>query len=141
MALAADVWELLHALADRGVASTLQCVPGHAGLDPNEVADRFAGEAAAQVQAAAPADLSSTRAAIKRHNRGLIARRVAAAHPHPSPTPDHDNLTRWEAVTISQLRTGTSPLTRDTLFKIGLAANEQCPACGEPDSAAHLPGV
>ena len=138
MALAADVWELLHALADRGVDSTLQWVPGHAGLDGNETADRLAGEAAAQEQAAVPVDLSSTRAAIKRHVRGLMARRVKAVHPHPAPTPDHDNLTRWEAVTLSQLRTGTSPLTRDTLLKIGLAADEQCPACGEPDSAAHL---
>ena len=41
-------------------------------------------------------------------------------------------------MTLSQLRTGTSPLTRDTLHKIGPAANDECPACVEPDSAAHL---
>ena len=67
-----------------------------------------------------------------------MTRRVASVHPHPAPTPDHGSLTRWEAVTLSQLRTVTSPLTWDNLLKIGLAANEQCPACGEPDSAAHL---
>ena len=138
MSLAADVWELLQALADRGVDSTLQWVPGHAGLDGNEAADRLVGETAAQEQTAVPVDLSSTRAAIERHVRRLIACRVKAVHPHPTPTPGHDNLTRWEAVTLSQLRNGTSPLTRDTPLKISLAADEQCPACGEPDSTAHL---
>ena len=53
-------------------------------------------------------------------------------------TPDHDSLTRWEAVTLSQLRTGFSPLTRDVLVRLGLAADDACPACGEPDSAVHL---
>ena len=101
MALAADVWEMLHALEDRGVNNTLQCVPGHAGPDGNEVADRIAGEAATQGQAAVPIDQSSTRAAIKHHVRGLLARRVAAVHAHSAPTPDNDNLTRWEAVTVT----------------------------------------
>ena len=42
----------------------------------------------------------------------------------------HDSLTRWGSVTLSQLRTGTPSLTRDTLHKISLSANEKCPACG-----------
>ena len=58
-------------------------------------------------------DLANARAAVARHVREL-----AAAHPHPAPTPDHDDLTRWESVSVSHLRTGKSSLTRDTLFTI-----------------------
>ena len=100
--------------------------------------NRLAGEAATDDQASAPVDLSSAHAAISRHVQGLARRRVAAAHPHPAPTSGHDTLTRWEAVTLSQLRTGTSSLTRDTMFRFGCAADDRYPACGEPDSAAHL---
>ena len=115
-----------------------QWVPGHAGPEGNDAADRLAGEAAAESQEDVAVDLASTRAAIARHVRELSRRRAAAAHPHPAPTPDHDTLSRWEAVTLSQLRTGTSPLTQDTLHRFGLAADERCPACGDPDSVAHL---
>ncbi|KAF0307326.1 hypothetical protein FJT64_021299 [Amphibalanus amphitrite] len=112
--------------------------PSHAGLDGNKTADRLADEATAGDQDSAPIDLSSARAAVTRHVRELSRQRATAAHPHPDPTPGHDSLARWGSVTLSQLRTGTSPLTRDTLHKIGPAANDECPACVEPDSAAHL---
>ena len=137
-ALATEVWRALQTLEDEGITTTLQWVPGHAGLDGNEAADRLAGEATAEHQGRTPVDLASARGAIRRHTTELFRKRAAAAHPHPDATPGHDSLARWEAVTLSQLRTGFSPLTRDTLLRIGRAEDNACPACGEPDSTEHL---
>ncbi|KAF0305371.1 hypothetical protein FJT64_022978 [Amphibalanus amphitrite] len=56
-----------------------------------------------------------------------VWRLLSAEHPHRERHRDG-----------APLRTGTSPLTRDTLHKIGPEADDECPACGEPDRAAHL---
>ncbi|KAF0287945.1 hypothetical protein FJT64_013671 [Amphibalanus amphitrite] len=137
-ALAADIWKGLHTLSERGTTLTFQWAPGHAGLEGNEYADQLAGEATAAEQPDVPIDLASARSAIGRRIGTMVDARTTAFHPHPAPTPGHNDLSRWEACTLSQLRTGASPLTRDVVHRLGLAADATCPACGEPDSAAHL---
>lgn len=76
-------------------------------LDGNEATDRLAGEATAGDQRRVAIDLASARAAVTRHVQDLSRCRAAAAHPHPAPTPEHDALSRWDAVTLFHLRTGT----------------------------------
>ena len=137
-ALAVAVWRLLHQLEDDDHTIILQWVPGHAGVAGNEAADRLAAEAAVNDQAQVPVDLASARSAIRRHATEMARARARAAHPFLAATPGHDELSRWESVTVSQLRTGCSPLTRDTLQRLKLAEDDLCPACKEPDSVEHL---
>ncbi|XP_043226976.1 uncharacterized protein LOC122384061 [Amphibalanus amphitrite] len=136
--LPASIWASLHDLTCSGKHVTLQWVPGHAGIPGNEDADRLANRAAAELsQAAVPLDMAGARAAIRHRSAEWTAAR-AKAHPHLPPTPGHEDLTRWEQVTLSQLRVGRSVLTRKTLHEIGLATNPDCLNCEEEDSVAHL---
>lgn len=136
--LATEVWRLLTLLGERGSSITLQWVPGHAGLDGNETADRLAGEATCLPQTETKIDLYSARSVISRQVRAMADRRANVAHPHRAATPGHDELKRRDSVLLSQLRTGFSPLTRDTRLRIDLAQDNRCPGCGGEDSVQHL---
>jgi ribonuclease HI len=136
--LPSSIWASLHDLTCSGKHVTLQWVPGHAGIPGNEDADRLANRAASELsQAAVPLDMAGARAAI-RHRSAKWTSARSKAHPHVPPTPGHEDLTRWEQVTLSQLRVGRSILTRKTLHEIGLASNPDCRNCEEEDSVEHL---
>ena len=85
-----------------------------------------------------PIDLSSAKGAIRRLAKDMAHRRAKEAHPYLEPTPGAEDLPRWEAVTVAQLRTGVSTISQDTAHRFGLADNSDCPACGEPDSVHHM---
>ena len=60
-------------------------------------------------------------------------------HSSLSPLPsDFSSLNRFEQCTFSQLRTGFSSLTQDTLFLFGKVDSPNCLSCGLPDSIFHL---
>ena len=77
---------------------------GHAGTPDNDEADKLENRSAAELnQEAVPLDMASARAAL----RSRVAKWTAArAHPHLLPTPNHDDPTRLEQTTLSQLRVG-----------------------------------
>ena len=45
---------------------------------------------------------------------------------------------RWEEVTYRQLLTGSCPILRETLFKIGRADSPNCTVCGGLDDVRHV---
>ena len=139
-ALTQGIWALLHSAAAGGRAIALQWVPGHADIEGNEEADRLANLAVASSdQRRVPVDLACARIAI-RHWTGQLTLDRARNHPHREPTPGHDDLDRWGQTTVSQLRSGYSPLVRATLHRIGLATSPLCGACGdqEEETVEHL---
>ena len=102
---AQDTWKSLRELSNRGTHTMLQWVPGHAGLLGNEEADRLANQGSSEEQDRVPIDLSSAYGAIRRLVKDMANRRAKAAHPCLDPTPGAEELPRWEAATIAQLRT------------------------------------
>ncbi|KAF0293579.1 hypothetical protein FJT64_008663 [Amphibalanus amphitrite] len=72
------------------------------------------------------------------HWAGRLTLDRSKHHPHLENTPGHDDLDRWGQTTVSQIRSGCSPLVRATLFRIGLATSSLCGQCSEEDTVVHL---
>jgi ribonuclease HI len=142
--LFAAVWRTLSALSRR-YRVTLQWVPAHCGVAGNEAADVQAASASRLDQRRAPIAYDAALAAVRR-----TARRRWLEGPQPDwhrraagPLPiclDGGDLSRADAVTVAQLRTGHSVLLASYRHRVGLATSPLCPDCGfdDPDTAEHF---
>ena len=143
--LADKVWQRLLDLADRGTHTSLQWVPGHAGLPGNELADEIAREAANLEQRDVPIDLPSAKARLRRHAHReweqrlqptRYARQNGVRRP---PLAERLGLSRRECVEAARLRTGHSLMLREYRHRIGLEDDPTCPECGlEDETLTHL---
>ena len=130
-----EIWNELLRLQGQGCQVTFHWVPGHADIDLNERADRLANEARALPNADDILDYDSLRTATRLTIKDMQCTR-ARRRPDPGGL---EGCNRWERCTISQLKTGCSPLTRDTMHLFGKAADPLCPECEEEeDSVEHL---
>ena len=139
------VWQRLLDLADRGTHTSLQWVPGHAGLPGNELADEIAREAANLEQHDVPIDLPSAKARLRRHahrewEQRLQPTRYALQNGvRRPPTAERLGLSRRECVEVARLRTGHSLMLREYRHRIGLEDDPTCPECGlEDETLTHL---
>ena len=131
-------WGHINQLASQGHRIHFQWVPGHAGLGPNEEADNLARRGAQERQENIAIDLDSARMATAMKLNEFQKARAQDTHTHPAPTPETEQLPRRPQIIISQIRVGSTTITRDTAHRFGQAPDDRCPDCGDEDSIEHL---
>ena len=144
--LADDVWSNLSALAEQW-ETTIQWIPGHKDIEGNEAADKAAKEAASMNQDEAALDFSTMKAAIKKHFRkkwseAVLARVGIYSKASISKQPAQlANVTRKEEITIHQLRTGSTPLSKSCWARYAGKPESKrlCPnGCNINEDVEHL---
>ncbi|XP_077508593.1 uncharacterized protein LOC144119977 [Amblyomma americanum] len=127
----------LHALENAGRRITLHWVPGHSGIEGNDLADASAKSA--------HADGSPVSLAVTQHDfaRSLLLqvvrtlhpdRRIAARKPFRRLS---DQLPRRDRSLLLRLRIGCT-WTPSRLYVHGRASSPACPSCGDTGTLGHL---
>ena len=143
-----QMWHLIHTLENRNTNINIVWIPGHAGIQGNDLADAEANNGRLQHQLNTPIDLSTAKAVIKRYCRNKWTEdyntKIPLDHPHPQLTGGRPlkpgDFNRKEEVVIHQLRTNHCPLLNSTLHKWGKpdCNNGNCLSCGVPEDSNHF---
>ena len=116
-------WELLAQLGrERRAHITVQYVPGHVGLETQELADETAKEAArARGREGLPTSLSVVKAVMKSEQRGWLVEQVPADHIWRRATggraPRQEGIPRQLQRQLAQMRAGRCALTCDVAHR------------------------
>ena len=145
LAIGDKIWKKLKILSSRECHTTIQWIPGHAGLVGNDAADAAANEATKLNQQQVPIDFKSAKNRVR--SSTIADWRASVSEDSYVRRVGHDwqvmgdkaKLTRREAVEVSRLRTGHSLLLREYRQRIGLDDSPICPACnGDSETLIHL---
>ena len=140
-----EIWKRLKKIGRRHRVD-MQWVPGHAGVEENEIADEVAKQAASLPQNKVPINLNAAKARLKLHlGREWVEGNRSTQHydivgPGRIKPGDKLGLSRADSVTLARMRTGKSMLLRSFRHAIGLEQDPTCQDCddGEPEDLAHL---
>ncbi|XP_066902852.1 uncharacterized protein [Halyomorpha halys] len=123
----------------RGRAIALQWIPGHAGIDGNEQADKLAKRGCAENQPVLPLTYRTVKSLISSYckDRTNARHQVQAEGKKWESLLDKDkripgNLSRAEVVACFRLETGHDLLQKH-LHRIGIVDSPKCPLCNMGD--------